>query len=277
MNSELNKVLKTLKRFESSDVESSLAVTPKHVCVTVDEQDWTHALALVSAAKACSSDDSGDKDTIAWGDFSKAFAWVDVKKADTFSAYEYLHHTYSGDDGELLVARLGIQTAMAKLLKDKDSDTLPMHGDCKEIYEHLKKHYEGASLEIPEFEKSYSNEELVLIAEGSWKNEVEVPENSFDNVPDSSDAKVETLEVIGITKLQKAMEDLASQMKEFEQGSSIRLGIQFDLMTSLKAKLEELNIKDIDIPDELDASDIDEKEYDQAFDKFLEKLDAATE
>ena len=275
LDAELNKVLHILKRFESSDVEASLAVVPKHTCSVVEDAEWSRASAMVDTAKACSEDGSGDKEKINWGDFSKSFAWVDVEHADKLSAYEYPHHAYK--DGELVVTVLGMQQALSKLLKDKESDTLIMSDDYEDIYAHLKKHYEDAALEIPEFDKTYSEEELLAIAEGTWKAApVESDPSGDDAGTDESNTSLTVEPSVEIKQLQEAVSALASQIKEFEQGLNIRLGIQFDLVTDLKAKLTELTIKPSKGSTDPENLEPEEgKEFSEAFDVFMAGLTAS--
>lgn len=273
VNTELNKVLHTLKRFESVDVESDLAVVPKHACPTIVDEKWSRSAALVSAAKACSEDGSGDKAKMDWGDFSKWFAWVDVEKADNLSAYEYIHHDFK--DGELVAATLGIQTAMSQLLKDKDSESLKMVSDAKGIYDHLAKHYEDAALEIPEFEKTYTDEDLTAIAEGTWKSGTDENDEASGADEDSTVGKdLEVKVSVEVEHVQKAIDEVSAQVKELEQGLNIRLGVQYDILTGLKAKLEELTIISSNelVPESLPLVDEDE-DLSKAFATFMTDLE----
>ena len=93
LQAQVDGVLSALKSLEDSDVESNLAVVPLHEAEITDlEIKLTDNLAKI--AGTCSSDGSGDKSKIDWGTFSKYFAWVDLKKADSFSGYRFLHHAH---------------------------------------------------------------------------------------------------------------------------------------------------------------------------------------
>lgn len=204
---------------------------------------------ISSLAIACSSDGSGEKETIDWLSFSKAFAWFNVAKADTFMAYKFLHHAVQ--DGKLYVSKQGVFSAMASLLKQADC------ADRDEVYEHLKSHYQDCGLEAPAKDVTYTDAQLEQIEFHGilkWQESSSAEPTSAEAPPSAEpDAKIYEL-------IDSKLGDFGFQLKEFEINMKVRLHVVVRLIEELHQTIQALEPAKESNPPEAVAPDKSLKE-----------------
>ncbi len=117
----------------------------------ITDSDFDRDTAKINLAVFASADNSGTKDTLDWGLYSRGFGWLDEAKMGMLSGYKYCHHDI--EDGKLVANWKGLQASMKKLLGDIEQD------DREEIYKHLAQHFVDYDQVAPEL-KEYTVDEL---------------------------------------------------------------------------------------------------------------------
>lgn len=169
-----------LKTFEKEITEYQMNGLVEVHSTKIADEAWDADLALAHLAKWASSDGSGEKSTIAWGKYAKGFARFDSTKAESFGSYQLPHHDIRS--GEFVAVRSGITAAMAVNLKAHAEEG----EEGKAVHQHLAKHYADMGADVPEYGKSYTDEELTKIADGTWTKPVE-PEVTASGTPVTPD------------------------------------------------------------------------------------------
>ena len=162
-------------------------------------------------------------------DIKSLCAWIDVENTQEKSAYKFLHH--KSDEDNTVVMR-GVAEAMGVLLGIGGGISLP-EDECKEVYDHLKKHYEEFEQEVPDFKYvkaqvmkhladvyEFNNDsgELKLINSTKDQGDGQDLENEFDfeleeKSSDLSGADKNVFEVDGIDSVEEMAELLKSASK----------------------------------------------------------------
>ena len=148
-------------------------VVPSHSTPINFDLNWDKARARANIARWASRDGSGDKESINWAKYAKAFAWFDSERRENFTAYKLPHHDIV--DGRFVAIWRGITTAMATLLGARGGVDVPDE-DRKGVWRHLARHYRDADREPPPLEREYTPEELKAIEEDRWPLKEETPE-----------------------------------------------------------------------------------------------------
>ena len=163
---QLKEVLDSIEK-DILEYEMNGAVGVHHTPIV--EGSWDGDSARAHLAKWASSDGSGDKEKMAWGKYARGFGWFDSSKTDSFGSYKLPHHDIRG--GSFVGVRSGITAAMAANLGARGGTNVG--GDGEAVHRHLSAHYRDMDMEPPEFHKSYTEEELTKIADGTWTKPVE--------------------------------------------------------------------------------------------------------
>lgn len=250
-----------IKSLEDEDTFGAISnVIPVNEEKTFTEKEWDAFVEPSKIAAWASSDGTGAKETMDWGKFADAFAWVDVEKSDRITSYKFLHHTI--EDGELVISRSGVYHAMSLFLKSKPKNM--SDEDQKGVYEHLSSHYELWKEVAPELRFDYTEDQLVKIQKGE---DLETEENPSEEGADVKD-DVKDVDITQVEKtIAKGFESLIQTLSEFEASLSVRLGILNDVIKEQHASLEELikssSEADINTPDDTDdVKDIDDETTD---------------
>ncbi len=197
-----------------------------------DVQDSRAALVVWS-----SSDKSGDKETMDWGQYAKGFGWVDVEKADKFSSYHFCHHTVK--EGNLLVVWKGLCLAMATLLTELSSNT-----DAKEVYDHLNQHYADFGKTAPEY-KEYSIEDIEKIKSGE----------DLIVKSDEAEAPAEELSTNSLEVVTTGLTEIKASVKELEEVVRLRFNILGRVFDELQKTVESSLTKQSDTNSEASKDD----------------------
>lgn len=137
-----------------------------------DSASWNSDAAEERLREWASSDGSGDKDTINWSKYRKAFTWYNKEETENFTSYKLPHHDIRS--GKLVANWRGVAAAMAALLGARGGVDVP-EDDRKGIYNHLRSHYKQFDKPIPEFryveEQVFKKlaEEIEIDAEQEYK------------------------------------------------------------------------------------------------------------
>jgi len=181
--------------------------------------------ALTSIAVACSADGSGDSEQMNWAEFSRAFGWIDLKHADSFTAYKFQHHVYK--DTFLMLSESGLRSAMKDVLASTCADK-------KSVYDHLAKHYKDLGWAPPEFkdgDDAYTADQLALIGDGK---DPEV-ESTQDPAPEiKSDPAVES-DIKALVK--EAMDSFSLELKDLNTSFKIRMTVVVRMLEELSASV----------------------------------------
>jgi len=116
-----------------------------------EELDWDADAAEQRIRRWASSDGSGDRDKIDWGKYRMAFAWYDENAPDNLGSYKLPHHDVI--DGRLHTVWRGVAAAMAALMGARGGVDIPGE-DRRQVYNHLRAHYEDFGREPPSFRES---------------------------------------------------------------------------------------------------------------------------
>lgn len=122
----------------------------------VVEGAWDADAAVARVRRWASSDGSGDKDTIDWDRYARAFAWYDAEDRENFGAYKLPHHDVR--DGELVVHKGGVQAAAAALQGARGGVDIPER-DLEAVRRHIARHYHQWDEKAP-WEREDSMDEL---------------------------------------------------------------------------------------------------------------------
>ncbi len=107
---------------------------------------WDAAAAVARVRRWASRDGSGDKETIDWKKYAKAFAYVDGENPENFGAYKLPHHDVR--DGRLVVHRQGVMAAAAALMGARGGVDIP-EADLPAVREHIARHYHQWGAQAP--------------------------------------------------------------------------------------------------------------------------------
>jgi len=145
-------------------LDESKGVTPYADLPTAPEdRTWDAAAARARVAKWASSDGSGDKDTIDWAKYRKAFFWYDSSAPDNFGSYKLPFADVV--DGKLMAVWRGVAASMAALLGARGGVDIP-EKDRKPVYNHIVKYYKKFDKEPPDFKELDSNLDIVAALQG---------------------------------------------------------------------------------------------------------------
>ena len=141
----------------TKEMNEEKSVVPFTAYPTAPEgRDWGAAQARRRVRIWASRDGSGEKDTIDWRRYARAFTWFDREDRENFRAYSLPHHDVIG--GEVRTVWRGVAAAMAVLLGARGGVDIPA-ADRRRVYGHLSKHYAQFDREVPEL-REYSATEL---------------------------------------------------------------------------------------------------------------------
>ena len=243
---QLNSFIKTLD--ESTEISN---VVP-YLKNSVVDSDWDVHEAKTSLVLWSSSDKSGDKETMDWGQYAKGFGWVDLNKADQLSSYKYCHHKAEAED--LVVVWKGLTEAMSLLLADIAAD------GAKDVHAHLCQHYADFGKTAPEF-KEYTAEELALIKAGS-----EVAETQ----PDPKTNKTDDLSSVekSLNAVTLGMTDVKDHVIELEE--TVRL--RFNILGRMLDELQKTVNSKSEAKSEVEDTPSEDVEADAASKLLTEKL-----
>ncbi len=107
---------------------------------------WDAAAAVARVRRWASRDGSGEKDTIDWARYARAFAYVDGENPENFGAYKLPHHDVQG--GRLVVHRQGVMAAAAVLQGARGGASIP-EADLPAVREHIARHYHQWGAKAP--------------------------------------------------------------------------------------------------------------------------------
>jgi len=99
---------------------------------------WDADAALARVRRWASRDGSGDKETIDWAQYRKAFAWYDATDPESFGSYKLPHHDVV--DGRLVVHERGVMAAAAALQGARGGVDIP-EGELEAVKRHIAAHY----------------------------------------------------------------------------------------------------------------------------------------
>jgi hypothetical protein len=237
----IDKQIETIKFAFDSDLEKLSSLKSSNVIEYVKtpidvEKSWDGLRAQASLAKWSSSDESGEKDLINWGEYARGFAYVNVDKADKLSSYKFTHHHVI--DKEVVAIFKGVAKSMASLLSSKE-----VYGDdAKSIYEHLAEHYKDAVKECPPFEDNYTEDQLKAIADGlDWTVKSD-PENESNE----DDASKDPVELVSDKKLDQILETLV----EFDEVIRLRFTLMADTLDAIHGDVKSLSTSEEKSDDE---------------------------
>lgn len=101
--------------------------------------EWDADKAEDQVRKWASSDDSGDKETVDWEKYRKAFAWYDDEDPENFGSYKLIHCYV--EDGELRVVWPALTAAASVLQGGRGGVDIPEE-DEDGVKAHIGAHYE---------------------------------------------------------------------------------------------------------------------------------------
>ena len=99
---------------------------------------WDADAAVARVRRWASRDGSGDKETIDWGKYRRAFAWYDASNPENFGSYKLPHHDVV--DGRLVVHKRGVYAAAAALQGARGGVGIP-EGELEAVKRHIAAHY----------------------------------------------------------------------------------------------------------------------------------------
>lgn len=99
---------------------------------------WDADAALARVRRWASRDGSGDKETIDWAKYRRAFAWYDARDPENFGSYKLPHHDVV--DGKLVVHKRGVYAAAAVLQGARGGVDIP-EGELEAVKRHIAAHY----------------------------------------------------------------------------------------------------------------------------------------
>lgn len=209
-------------------------VVPYEKAPATFELDFDPVVELATLSMACTEDASGDKEKMDWAAFSKAFAWFNSGKADSYTSYKLQHHTALSDKS-LALAKMGLFLSMATLLgQDKTVKDIHASSDeLKSVYEHLAHHYQDLGLVAPELGKEYTPEQLQLIREGKDFNaqSTEPGKSDVSDAPDEPELKA---------LVESLVNSVESKMSELETAVKIRLQVIVRMLEELSTDVATL-------------------------------------
>ncbi len=99
---------------------------------------WDADAAVARVRRWASRDGSGDKATIDWAKYRRAFAWYDATDPESFGSYKLPHHDVVG--GRLVVHKRGVYAAAAVLQGARGGVDIP-EGELEAVKRHIAAHY----------------------------------------------------------------------------------------------------------------------------------------
>lgn len=137
---------------------------------------WDVDAETEAVRRACSSDGSGEKDTIDWDKYEKFFSLVNRTDRENFASYEGLHHTVR--DGEMVVA----EEALAGFMDGLNAVPPQLR---RRLYNHGRRHYEQFQKEAPTYK--FARVTGVELAYPGIHNHLDVTEEKLRRVIDNYD------------------------------------------------------------------------------------------
>ncbi|UZX16551.1 phage protease [Thermus sp. PS18] len=101
-------------------------------------ETWDADAAVARVRRWASRDGSGDKETIDWEKYRKAFAWYDSGNPESFGSYKLPHHDVV--DGKLVVHKRGVYAAAAALQGARGGVDIP-ESELEAVRRHIARHY----------------------------------------------------------------------------------------------------------------------------------------
>lgn len=229
-------------------------VIPYEKSATSSDLEFDPVVELAALSMACTEDASGDKEKIDWAAFSKAFAWFNANKADSYTSYKLMHHS-TLPDKSLALSEKGLFASMALLL-GQDKTVKDIHADpdeLKAVHEHLANHYQDLGLVAPELGKEYTQEQVELIRVGKDPNSEPERPVEFGRVPRRS-ASTDESEADNEIDLKAFVESLAesveSKMSELEAAVKIRLQVIVRMLEELSTDVSMLKTQPAPTPED---------------------------
>lgn len=219
----INAFLKTL------DEEVSITNVIPYQKTPVDESAFSDMDQLAAWVRLCSSDGSGEKDTIDWAKFATAYGWFNAEKAESFTSYKYLHHSVV--DNALHLSKAGLFVAMAAVIADSGNK------DQEGVYKHLEQHYADLGCVAPLLHlddgKEYTVEQLALIASGKDPFESEGEDQQSESESEESEKDPETS---SIDKVVARFDQIDYTLREFEASLKIRMQIVIHMLEEISER-----------------------------------------
>lgn len=234
---------------------------PKHSTPVSDKTSWDADAAVSKIRKWASSDGSGDKDTISWSKYRKAFGWYDSDDQENYGAYKLPHHTVEND--KLVLVESGLTAAMAALNGARGGVDIP-DDDRQSVYNHLKNHYSDIDEEPPELKSIELDDK---------------PGVSFSSISLALKQVVKQAitEVFGERKnmdIEKAREELDALKEKYDEETLKALGLVEDEDEGDEGEGGD----DEETPDEEEEPDVPvEKQIEEALSPISEKLKSLPE
>lgn len=138
----VNKSARPLAAYQRAAFAAAITMSEIKGAIPHEKMPVSHAPhdpdgAEMRVRKYASHDGSGDKATIDFDKYEKAFGYVDHKMGHQFGAYKLLHHDVN-EKGDLVTSRLGVQACGKAMMGDG-------HGvpgsQVEGVKSHLSKHY----------------------------------------------------------------------------------------------------------------------------------------
>jgi hypothetical protein len=139
-----------LTRYGLDDIIVKMVVPFEETPTLPQDRPWDADEAVARVRRWASSDGSGEKDTIDWDKYRRAFLWVDPDgDRENFGTYHLPHHDVV--DGKLCVSFRGCAACLVVLRGGRGGAPSGMTGDeIDRCEQHLKKHYAQFDAEFPE-------------------------------------------------------------------------------------------------------------------------------
>lgn len=122
------------------------------------DRAWDADMARQRIARWASSDGSGDKETIDWSKYRRAFLWYDEEVPENFTSYKF--PIADVIDGRLYAIPRGIFAAAA-ILQGARGGTNLSEEDIEAMKRHLEKYYHKLEQTAPWEEKEFKLEDVV--------------------------------------------------------------------------------------------------------------------
>lgn len=225
------------------------------------DREWDAAAARQRVAKWASKDGSGEKDTIDWSKYKKAFLWHDSENPENFGSYKL--PIADVINGRLMAVPRAIIAAAAAIQGARGGVNIPSQ-DKEKIKKILEKYYAKMDMVAPWQDENKSDEFDIILAKGLLEKMVNKPltpdslemikqiKSTVDAILKSFDIEIkendapeekanENIETKEEAKEEEAKEETAAtateEAKEDEEQNS---ELDAELLEALKNKIDEL-------------------------------------
>ena len=189
-----------------------------------ENESWDSSKARQNVAKWASSDGSGDKDTVNWTKFRKAFFWYDAEAPENFGSYKLPFADVIG--GKLQAVWKGVAASMASLLGARGGVNVP-DSDRKAIYNHIAKYYKKFDKEVPDFKDAFYDgrgiEEQAWDAISGDLNEIKEILTAFSKRLEAVEMIIKPKEKTSEISVEEAAEYIEKKLPELISGEIRRL------------------------------------------------------